>query len=182
MQAGVKLLSSTTDHQPFWCMFVCAFVINVPSSHIQSCMCVLCQRNVHLHQQKRWGGKKTINQAPPLALLPRWYRFYQWAKVSVSMETLMNEEGPGNPGDRVNEELPHRLNWVTEDAFQKLRCHHILVILIIFTSSSLSSSLGSSKLSGLSCIKGNITLHLDRKSLKCCFFVSNFLSNSYIHA
>lgn len=72
----------------------------------------------------------------------------------------MNEEGPGNPGDSVNEELPHRLNCVTEDAFQKLRCHHIFVILIIFIITVIIKVM-----SGLSCIKGIITLYLSRKSL-----------------
>lgn len=76
----------------------------------------------------------------------------------------MNEEGPGNPGDRVNEELPHRLNCVTEDAFQKLRCHHIFVILIIFLITVIIIRL-IKVMSGLSCIKGIITIHLNRKSL-----------------
>lgn len=77
----------------------------------------------------------------------------------------MNEEGPGNPGDSVNEELPHRLNCVTEDAFQKLRCHHIFVILIIFIIITVITIRFIKVMSGLSCIKGIITLHLNRKSL-----------------
>lgn len=118
--------------------------------------CVLCERNVRLRQQKRWGGKKQS-----IKLLP--WPCYQGDTDSINeprslfpWKHLWMRKGPGNPGDSVNEELPHRSNPVMEDAFQKLRCHHIFITIIISVIKVIT---------GLSHIKDIITLQLNRKSL-----------------
>lgn len=105
--------------------------------------------------------RKTINQTPPLALLPRWYRdSINEPRSLFPWKHLWMRKGPGNPGDSVNEKLPPRPNG---------RCFSETEI------SSLSSSSSSTSLyffmsiikivTGLSHITDKFTSQSNSKSL-----------------
>lgn len=87
-----------------------------------ACFAFFCECTTHSYikekRERRWGrGEKNNQSGSSLGPVTKVIlRFYQWAEVPVSMETLMNEKGPSNPGDGVNKELPHRPNSVTGDA------------------------------------------------------------------
>lgn len=91
---------SVHAHVPFWYVFPCAFV------------CVswkTCTLNTEEEEKKNNQFCSSLGSVTKV--IPR---FYQWAKVPVAMETLMNENGPCNRGDGVNEELPHQSDPVCD--------------------------------------------------------------------
>lgn len=94
-------------------MHVYGFVLCVS---VFVCMWVHCLWKLWYTYNKERRRKKKDNQLGsslgPVAKVIQ--RFYQWAKVPVAMETLMNEKGPCNRGDDVNEELPHLLDNVCD--------------------------------------------------------------------
>ena len=80
------------------------------------CVCVLVRVSCKAFTLKKEERRKKSNQSgSSLGLVTKVIqRFYQWAKVPVAMETLMNEKGLSNRGDGVNEELPHRSDTICD--------------------------------------------------------------------
>ena len=117
---------------------VCAFAVYVSSFACVWCACTcvfcLCDSWYICIKERREEPKKTPqkNNQSGSSLGPVTkviQRFYQWAKVPVAMETLMNEKGPSNRGDGVNEELPHRPDTVCDggcclETEIFISCHH----------------------------------------------------------
>lgn len=95
------------------CVSVCAPVICVSFScicvYVCVCLCELWYIYIIERREEEKNNQSGSSLGPVTKVIQR---FYQWAKVPVAMETLMNEKGPSNRGDGVNEELPHRLDTV----------------------------------------------------------------------
>lgn len=125
--------SPPSAHSPSRCLCPCVCV----RERVCFChpcfpfVCFVCTFTLKRDARRKKERKKKKNQSgsslgPVAKVIPR---FYQWAKVPVAMETLMNERGPGNRGDGVNEELPHRPDTVRDgrccsESEMSSRYHH----------------------------------------------------------
>lgn len=129
---------------PVCCADVCALLYLLLSFYF--CVCVhthvfVCvsrdtftlKRDVRRKKKQKKNNQSGSSLGPVTKVIQR---FYQWAKVPVAMETLMNEKRPSNRGDGVNEELPHRPDTVCDGGcFLEteifIHCHHIAVVIIV---------------------------------------------------